>query len=101
MTKSMDSVNVQFVNTVIGRGSLNGVVNLSFATFCFTPNDEGQVDIDPVISCRLRMDKMCATQLRDVMNELLASIERAEQSSAEPAPPAVEGIATKRAEKMN
>ena len=99
--KVSDQVGCVFVNTVIGRGSLNGVCNLSFATFNFTPNDEGQVDIDPVISCRLRMDKMCATQLRDVMNELLASIERAEQSPAPTEAAPVEGIATKRAEKMN
>jgi hypothetical protein len=101
---SSDNVSTTFVNTVIGRGSLNGVINLSFSTFNFTPNDQGQVDIDPVISCRLRMDKVCATQLRDVMNELLAAIEKAEQDVAVgiPAESQSEGIMPKKAaEKMN
>ena len=100
--KSEDAVGTIFVNTVVGRGSLNGVINVSFSTFNFTPNDEGQIDVDPVISCRLRMDKMCAAQLRDVMNELLATIEKAEQNIApDEVAPKVEGISTKRAEKMN
>ena len=78
--KSDDAVSVTFVNTVVGRGVLNGVINLSFSVFNFTPNDDGQVDIDPAIACRLRMDKQCAMQLRDVMNDLLAAIEQAEPS---------------------
>ena len=77
-----DSVGCTFVNTVVGRGVLNGVVNISFGTFNFTPTDDGQVNVDPTVSCRLRMDKVCATQLRDVMNELLAAIEKAEQDAA-------------------
>lgn len=81
--KSSDNVSVTFVNTVIGRGTLNGVVNLSFGVFNFTPSEDGsKVDIDATVACRLRMDKVCATQLRDVMNELLATIEKAEADAA-------------------
>ena len=77
--RESDRVSVTFVNTVVGRGVLNGVINLSFSAFNFTPSEDGtQVDIDPVVACRLRMDKVCATQLRDVMNELLAAIEQSE-----------------------
>jgi hypothetical protein len=80
---TMDNIGATFVNTVIGRGSLNGVINVSFATFNWTPSDDGsRVDPDPVISCRLRMDKLCAIQLRDVMNELISSIEEAEAKVA-------------------
>ena len=81
--KSKDTVGIDFVNTVIGRGILNGIVNLSFGAFNFTPADDGKtVDLDPVVAVRLRMDKVCATQLRDVMNELLATIEKAELNAA-------------------
>ena len=81
--KSEDIVGVTYVNTVIGRGSLNNVVNLSFSTFLFTPSDDGKtVDLDPVVACRLRMDRVCAIQLRDVMNDLIASIEKAESDAA-------------------
>lgn len=79
--KSADNLGVIFVNTVVGRGILNGVINLSFGVFNFTPDENGQIDADPAINCRLRMDKICATQLRDSMSELLAAIEKAEQSS--------------------
>jgi hypothetical protein len=100
--RDSDSVGVTFVNTVIGRGSLNEVINLAFSTFNFTPNDNGQVDADPVISCRLRMDKICATQLRDVMNELLAMMEAERNAVMNPPEAQTEGIMPKKAaEKMN
>ena len=102
--RSSDQVGVEFVNTVIGRGILNGVINLSFGVFQFTPSEDGKtVDIDPVVACRLRMDKVCATQLRDVMNELLATIERAEADAAMGIEkPQTDGIVVKAApEKMN
>ena len=76
--KAEDKVGCTFVNTVVGRGILNGVINLSFGVFNFTPTQDGQIDVDPVVACRLRMDKVCATQLRDVMNDLLTAIEKAE-----------------------
>jgi hypothetical protein len=81
-----DKIGTTFVNTVIGRGVLNGVINISFSTFNFTPQDDGKVALDPVVSCRLRMDKICATQLRDVMNDLLALIEKSEQAVPGSAP---------------
>lgn len=100
--KTTDNVGVVFVNTVIGRGILNGVINLSFGVFNFTPSeDTGKVDVDPVTACRLRMDKVCATQLRDVMNDLLAAIEKAETEATIPATES-EGLAPKQSsEKMN
>jgi hypothetical protein len=76
--KTKDDVGVEFVNAVVGRGTYNGVVNLSFSTFNFTPDDKGNVELDPVISVRLRMDRACAAQLRDVLNDLFASIEKME-----------------------
>jgi hypothetical protein len=100
--KPDDNVSVTFVNTVIGRGILNGVVNLSFGVFNFTPNEEGTaVDLDPSVACRLRMDKVCATQLRDVMNELLTALEKAEHSIAAPKEEITEGLVPKRAESIN
>ena len=100
----VDEVGVTFVNTVIGRGILNGVINLSFGVFNFTPTDDGKVDVDPAVACRLRMDKVCATQLRDVMNDLLAIIEKAEVDAAMGVSekPAADGVLLKQTpEKMN
>lgn len=99
--KTQDNIGVVFVNTIVGRGTLNGVVNLSFGTFNFTPSDDGKVvDIDPVISCRLRMDKICLKQLRDVADELLSIVEKAD-SHMEPGAP-IEGLLPKqRPESVN
>lgn len=99
--KSADTVGTTFINTVIGRGILNGVINLSFGVFNFTPDDNGRVDLDAVVACRLRMDKICATQLRDTLNDLLAAIAEAERTPDEPK---VEGLAViekQPREKMN
>lgn len=97
--REQDKVSITFVNTVVGRGILNGVINLSFGAFNFTPSDDGKsVDIDPAVACRLRMDKICATQLRDVMNELLATIEKSESEMSNGSDkPAAEGILPKAA----
>lgn len=96
--KSQDNVEIIFANTVIGRGVLNNVVNLSLAAFNFTPSDDGtKVDADPVIVCKLRMDKVCAKQLRDVMNDLIKLIEESEQDVAMGAKEPVEGVVTKAA----
>lgn len=99
--RSEDKVGVDFVNTVIGRGVLNGVINLSFSTFNFTPNDEGQVDLDPAVTVRLRMDRVCALQLRDVMNDLLTSIEKAEHENTTGKELPVEGVLAKNSETLN
>lgn len=59
-----------FVNSLVGRGFLNGVVNLTFATALFTPHED-KVDPDCIITCRLRMDLYCAQQLRDALDGLI------------------------------
>jgi hypothetical protein len=83
--KSQDNISAIFVNTVVGRGILNNVLNLSFGTFNFTPNEAtGEVELDPVVSCRLRMDKTCAIQLRDTMIQFLKDIEEAEAKIVNP-----------------
>lgn len=102
--KSSDNVSVTFVNSVVGRGILNGIVNLSFAVFNFTPSDDGKsVEVDPTIACRLRMDKTCAVQLREVLSKLIADVEEAEQNIAmgisNEAP--ADGVIPKRAEKTH
>ena len=97
---SKDNLDIVFVNTVVGRGVLNGVVNLSFSAFGFTPSEDGKtVEIDPQIVCRLRMDKICATQLRDVMVELIEQIEQAETSGS--APKLSEDPSPKKASQVN
>ncbi len=53
-----------FINQVVGRGCLNGVVNITLGTYQFTPNGDG-VDADMVISARIRMDLAAARQLHD------------------------------------
>lgn len=60
-----------FVNQVAGCGHLNGVVNVTFATAQFTPNKEGKIDPDLVITSRLRMDMACARQLHEQIGRIL------------------------------
>ncbi len=59
-----------FVNTVIGSGSLNDVYNLSFATALFSLKGEA-IDPDLVVSCRLRMDRVCLEQLYAQIGSML------------------------------
>lgn len=100
--KSADNVGVTFVNTVVGRGILNGVVNLSFAVLNFTPEDNSNsVDPDPTINCRLRMDKMCAKQLRDVLNDLLDMVDKAEHDTSAASRMNGEGVAAVAEKKPN
>ena len=103
--KTQDNIGVEFVNTVIGRGSLNNVINLSFGTFLFTPddNDPSKILLDTAVSCRLRMDRVRAKQLRDVMVQLIAEIEEAEAKAAMGVPDTkIEGVIAKpRAEEIN
>jgi len=74
--KSTDNVGVTFVNLVLGRGILNGVVNLQFGTWLFGSKEGSDgVDPEPAVSCRLRMDVACAKALHEALGELLASIE--------------------------
>jgi len=88
--KTVDNVGVQFVNTVVGSGILNGVINLAFGVCNFTPVDNGQgemvIDPDIVIASRLRMDKLCAVHTRDVLNNLITQLEQAEMMNSAPEP---------------
>ena len=72
--KSSDSVGITFVNALVGRGALNGVVNLTFGTFQFTPVENG-IDNDLVISARLRMDLTCARNLHKSLGDFLAQLD--------------------------
>ena len=84
--KSVDNVGVTFVNTVVGRGIMNNVVNLQFGTFQFSPDEaSSSVDSDLAVSCRLRMDVMCAVQLYETLGGLLAAVKQAE-AEADPVP---------------
>jgi len=65
------NVPVTFVNQVVARGVLNGIVNVTLAVAQFTPTPEGKVDPDLVIASRLRMDLFCAVQLRDALDALI------------------------------
>lgn len=76
---------VIFVNTLIGRGLLNNVVNLTFGTFLFSPVENGSVDVDQVISARLRMDLDCAKSLYKELGDFLGLVEK-ENGSPTPAP---------------
>lgn len=76
--KALDNVGVTFVSTLLGRGILNNVVNMTFGTLLFTPDDEDKVDPDLVVSARLRMDKACARQVYEALGELLSKIEQSE-----------------------
>lgn len=89
--KSVDNVNVTFVNTVLGRGILNNVVNIQLGVFQFTPDDKGEmVEPDLVTACRLRMDKICAKQLHETLGELLEIIARAESANGIASEPVTE-----------
>lgn len=61
-----------FVNQLVGSGHLNGVVNCTFATANFTPNNAGGVDPDLVITSRLRMDLFCAQQLYERLGAIIS-----------------------------
>lgn len=79
--KSTDQVGITFVNTVLGRGILNGIVNVQLGALQFSESDDGKVDPDLVVACRLRMDRICAKHLRDQLDELLAMVEKAEAAA--------------------
>lgn len=73
--KSIDQTGVTFVNYVLGRGILGGVVNIQFGTVLFGVKEDGSIDPAPAVSCRLRMDVACAKALRDNLTELLLAVE--------------------------
>lgn len=74
---------VIFVNTLLGRGVLNGVVNLQFGVYQFDANKDGQIDPAPTTNLRMRMDLACARNLHESLGELLTAIDNAVN---EPAP---------------
>lgn len=65
-----NSIPVVFVNQVLGQGHLNSVINITFGTARFTPNEK-EIDVDMIVGARLRMDVVCAQQLYDGLGELL------------------------------
>ena len=69
-----NNAQVVFVNQVLGQGHLNGVINLTFGVARFTPGEGDKVEPDMVIASRLRMDLVCAMQLRDSIDELLKKV---------------------------
>ena len=64
-------VPVTFVNMVTAAGQHMGVVNVSFATANFSPNEKGEVDPDMVMSLRLRMDMGCTEQLYQQLGRII------------------------------
>ena len=83
--QSLDTVGVQFVNVLLGRGVINGVVNLQFGTYQFTPVDDTQIAPDVVVSCRLRMDLECAQQLHTQLGVLLGMLSAGAEAQEAPA----------------
>ena len=82
---TMDKAGITFVNTVIGRGVLNGVVNLQLGAYLFTAEGE-KVEADPVVVARLRMDEPAARQMHEALGEVLGLIDAAKVTPAgEPA----------------
>lgn len=65
-----NNVPVTFVNQVIGSGHLNSVINITLGTARFSPKS-GEIDVDMIVSSRLRMDLVCAQQLYDNLGELI------------------------------
>ena len=75
--KSNDTVGVTFVNAVVGRGILNGVLNIQLGSLNFDADEKGKVSNDLSVACRLRMDVECAKDLRDSLDALLKLVEEA------------------------
>ena len=75
--KSNDTVGVTFVNAVVGRGILNGVLNIQLGCLNFDADEKGKVSNDLSVACRLRMDVECAKDLRDSLDALLKLVDEA------------------------
>lgn len=71
--KSTDEVGITFAHLVLGRGVLNAVVNVTLGSMHFSP-ENGKIENDPRVVCRLRMDIPCAMSLRDALTELIATM---------------------------
>ena len=79
--KSTDEVGITFANLLVASGVYNGVVNASFASYQFTPTPDGKIDPDPVVTARLRMDIVCAKQLRDRLIEILDMVDKTQAAT--------------------
>lgn len=69
-----DRCPVVFVNAVAVTGFVNGVANVAFETFGYTPEIEGDKTVvvaDNYVSANLRMDLFCAQQLRDSLDSII------------------------------
>lgn len=69
-----DRCPVVFVNTLAVSGFNNGICNLAFTTASFIPQDEeGKVVValDEFVSANLRMDLLCAQQVRDALSKII------------------------------
>ena len=75
--KSNDTVGVTFVNAVVGRGILSGVINVQLGVLAFDADKDGKVSNDLSVACRLRMDVKCAEDLRDSLDALLKLVDEA------------------------
>ena len=69
-----NNAQVIFVNQVLGQGHLNGVINLTLGVARFTPDESDNVETDMVIAARLRMDLVCAMQLRDSLDAIIKKV---------------------------
>ena len=75
--KSTDNVGITFVNAVLGRGIINGVINVQLGVLEFGNTEDGKVSDQFSVACRLRMDVTCAESLRDHLTAVLALVEEA------------------------
>ena len=60
-----------FTNQVGVSGFLNGVVNVTLLTADFVVMKDNSVRTESVIASNLRMDLICATQLRDHLDKII------------------------------
>lgn len=73
--KASDAVGVTFINTVLGRGHIGGVVNIQLGVFNFSTDENGDIALDPTVACRLRMDYSCAKHIKESLESLLKEME--------------------------
>lgn len=70
-------VPITFVNQVVAAGHLAGVVNMTLGVARFSPTDAGEIDTDMIVASRLRMDMVCAMQMRDQLDRIITQAETA------------------------
>ena len=80
--KSSDQVGITFVNAVVGRGILHGIINIQLGSLNFDADEKGKVSNDLSVACRLRMDVKCAEDLRDSLDALLKLVDEAKAKGA-------------------